>query len=55
MINSEITKQEAIKLLDDKLWGDGIGIDNATKWIEIWENLGIIKFKEIRLLLKAFR
>src|SRR5882757_7505626 len=48
MINSEITKQEAIKLLDDKLWGDGIGIDNATKWIEIWENLGIIKFKEIK-------
>jgi len=30
MINSEITKQGKQSALDDKLWGDGIGIDNAT-------------------------
>ncbi len=44
MINSEMTKAQAIELLDKELWDYG-GSTLAKKWVEIWERLGVIKFK----------
>lgn len=46
MIESKLTREEAIKLLHDELWS-GYGDKTApTKWVDIWEKLGIVKFTE---------
>lgn len=45
MINSELTKSQAIKLINDEIWGGYNGSTAAPKWVEVWEKLGIVKFK----------
>lgn len=47
MINSEMTKEEAIKLMASIVWNSEL-VDyknSAAKWVDVWEKLGIVKFK----------
>lgn len=55
MINSEMTKKEAIEMLQKQIWDDEPkerSLEWAERWTEAWEKLGIVKFKNESVLEK---